>query len=71
MASDSIAVPKKVLECMVEDFEHLLEDFETIAEQKSIKTVEKRLKDVKERKVRGLTEKDFADFLRKEGVDAR
>ena len=71
MVSEDIMVPKKVFECLVEDFEHLLEDFEVIAEQKSVKTIERRLKDVKEKKIKGLTEKDFADFLRKEGVNAR
>lgn len=65
-----ITVPKRVLNCMLADFEHLLSDFEAIAEEESTAKAEKRLKDVKEKKVEGLSEKDFAEFLKKEGVNA-
>lgn len=64
-----IVVPKRVLNCMLADFEHLLSDFEAIADEGSATIAVKRLKDIKEKKVEGLSETDLVQFLKKEGVD--
>jgi len=40
-----------------------------MAEQDNMKIIEKRLKDVKEGKVKGLTQEDFSNFLKKEGIN--
>ncbi len=66
---ESILVSKDLFRDMVSDFEKLLHDFELIAEQDNMKEVNKRLREIKEGKVKGLTEKDLVNFMKKEGVN--
>lgn len=67
---ESIEVPREVINSMIRDFERLLKDFEKISEQETMKKVEKRLKGVKEGKVKGLSERDYSEFMRRKGIDA-
>lgn len=68
MKQETVEVSKDVLNEMVNDIENLLENIELIMERESMKKVKRRLKDVKEGKVKGLSEKDFKEFMRKEGI---
>jgi len=67
---ENIEVPKEVIDSMIRDFERLLKDFERITERETMRKVDKRLKEVKEGKVKGLSERDYAEFLRRKGIDA-
>jgi len=70
LEQENIEVPKEVINSMIRDFERLLKDFERITEKETMRKVDKRLKEVKEGKVSGLSEKDYAEFLRRKGIDA-
>jgi hypothetical protein len=70
MKQETVEVSKDVLNEMVDDIENLLENIELIVERESMKRVKNRLKDVKEGRVKTLSEKDFKEFMRKEGIDA-
>ncbi len=67
---ETVTVSREILSHMVSDIEHLIDDIEMIVDRGSMKIIDKRLKDVKESKVKGLSETDFKDFMRKEGIDA-
>jgi len=66
---ENIEVPKEVIDSMIKDFERLLKDFERITERETMRKVDKRLKEVKEGKIRGFSEKDYAEFLKRKGID--
>ena len=70
LEQENIEVPKEVINSMIRDFERLLKDFERITERETMRKVDKRLKEVKEGKVSGLSEKDYAKFLKRKGIDA-
>lgn len=65
---DFVAVPKDTLKCMMNDFEHLLEDFESIAEAESMRIAKKRLAEIENGKVKPLTEKEFKELMKKQGI---
>ena len=67
---ENIEVPKEVINSMIRDFERLLKDFERITERETMRKVDKRLKEVKEGKIRGFSERDYAEFLKRKGIDA-
>ena len=70
LEQENIEVPKEVIHSIIRDFEKLLRDFERITERETMRKVDKRLKEVKEGKVRGLSEKDYVEFLRRKGINA-
>lgn len=63
-----ISVPKDTFRCMVADFEHLLDDFESIAEAEAMEVAKRRFHEIKAGKVKPLTEKEFHDLIKKEGL---
>ena len=65
MATETITLRKDALNEMLQDFEHLIEDFEAIVEQDILKDADKRIGDIKNGKVKGYSEEDFKDFLKK------
>ena len=71
LKQENIVIPKQVFRGMIRDLENLLEDFEMISQQKMMRTVTKRIKDIEKKKVKGLTEKDFLKFIKREGIDVR
>jgi len=66
---ESITIPRDLFDNLMTDFEKLLSDFEQIAEQDSMKVAQKRLEEVKSGKVKSLSEDDFLEFVKKEGVN--
>jgi hypothetical protein len=66
---ETIEVDKGVIKKMVDDIEDLLDNMEMIVEKKSMAKIQKRLNDVKTGKVDALSEEDFDDFMREEGID--
>jgi len=66
---ESITIPRDLFNNLMTDFEKLLSDFEQIAEQDSLKIAEKRLEEVKSGKVKPLSEEDFLEFVKKEGIN--
>ncbi len=70
LEQENIEVPKEVIDSMIRDFERLLKDFERITERETMRKVDRRLREVKEGKVKGLSEKDYVEFLRRKGIDA-
>ncbi len=67
--TQELTVSREFIKHIISDIEHLIDDIEMIVDKKSAKVIEKRLKDVKSGKVKGLSEKDFNEFMRKAGVD--
>ena len=65
MATETITLRKDALNEMLQDFEHLIEDFEAIVEQDILKDADKRIGDIKNGKIKGYSEEDFKDFLKK------
>lgn len=66
----TMPVSKEVLGDILDHIELLIDDFESLLAKDSSATLQKRLADVKGGKVKDLSEKDFRDFLRKEGINA-
>lgn len=62
--AQQVMVRKQALRALLDDFEDLVEDVE-LAESGSLQILQRRLQDVKEGRVKGLTERDLADYLRK------
>lgn len=67
---ETVNVSKDILNHMISDIEHLIDDIEMIVDRRSMKIIDKRLTDVKKGRVRCLSEGDFKEFMRKEGIDA-
>ena len=65
MGKETIVVEKELMHSVIADIENLLDDIELIVDKATIKTVNKRLDDVKSGKTKGLTEKDFKDYVKK------
>ena len=55
---------------MISDIEHLIDDIETIMSKDSTKTLDKRLDEVRSGRVKGFSEKDFDELMRKDGINA-
>ena len=68
--TEQITVERKVLSHMISDIEHLIDDIETIMSKDSTKTLDKRLNEVRSGKVKGFSEKDFDELMRKDGINA-
>ena len=68
--TEEITVEREVLSHMISDIEHLIDDIETIMSKDSTKTLDKRLGEVKSGKVKGFSEKDFDQLMRKDGINA-
>lgn len=68
--TEQITVERKVLSHMISDIEHLIDDIETIMSKDSTKTLDKRLNEVRSGRVKGLTERDFNELMRKDGINA-
>ena len=66
---EKIEVPKETMNVMVKHFEILIKDFEKIVEQNTIKKVDKRLEDIRKGKVKGYSERDYSEFMKKKGVN--
>ena len=66
---ETIEVPKERVNIMVKHFEILIRDFEKIVEQETMEKVGKRLTDIKKGKVRGCSEKDYFEFMKRKGVN--
>jgi len=67
---ETIILNKKSFKGLLSDFEQLLSDFENLAEQSIDKEAIKRLSDMKSKKIKAYTEKDFYNYLKKEGINA-
>jgi len=67
---ETIEVSKEILNEMVNDIENLLDNMEIIVKRQSMNKIKERLNDVKSNKIKCLSEEDFNNFMKKEGIDA-
>lgn len=67
--AEFVSVPKETLQCMIKDFEHLLGDFERIAEVEDMEIAKRRFQEIKTGKVKPLTEKEFRELMKREGIE--
>lgn len=65
MGKETIVVEKELMNSVIIDIENLLDDMELMIDKSTMETVNKRLEDVKGGKTKGLTEKDFKDYVKK------
>lgn len=68
--AEEVVVDKRMLDHLISDIEHMIDDIEMIVDKNSMKNIDKRLKEVKEGGVKGLSERDFEEFMKKNGVNA-
>lgn len=66
---EKIEVPRQTMGVMIKHFEILIKDFEKIAEQETMRKVDKRLEDIKKSKVRGYSQKDYSEFMKRKGIN--
>jgi hypothetical protein len=65
MKEKTITIEKRFLTSMISDIENMIDNIEMMVDRSSMKTVKKRLEDVKKGRVKGLSEKDFKNYVKK------
>ena len=65
MTAETIVIEKELFNSMINDIEILIDDIENIMEKNSTKEISKRLNDIKKNKVKGFSEKDLDNYVKK------
>lgn len=64
---ESINIPKEKFGQVINDFERLISHFEDLVEDQD-KIAKQRLNDIKEGSIKGKSEKELDEYLKKRGV---